>query len=416
MGFRSWLLKPLFAADTTGDWYVAFRDALEANKTHAGVSVTQESSVGLPAVYRCMSLNSDTIATTPLDSFRKSGKNRIEYPKPRWLEQPTDYLDTCECLGQLQASLEADGNAFALKAVTRSGSLAGLFPLNPEVVDVERLKDGQIVYDIKQDDGTMIRVQQNEMLHVRGFTPAGAIRGISPIAALKQAIGLGLAAQQFGAQFFGNGAHLGGVVEFPGPDPGEEKAKRVKESFTHKHGGLSKSHALGILYGGAKWVPVTVKPEEAQFLETRRSNAVEIACAFGVPAWFVTDIEGAKGYVSGLYATMYMWLLTGINVRFVRMERALSALLPDKNAYVKFNRNSFLAMDPRERSDYYSKGLMGRYLTPNRICALEDMDPLPGGDEALWSVQWGPPPEVRTQSNQAPQGAFSMPGGSDDAA
>jgi len=317
------------------------------------------------------------------------------------MESPNDMMDFGEFLGQMQDSLEADGNAFALKAATKSGLLAGLYPLNPESVKVEHQPDGKLAYDISQTNDVPIRVYANEMLHIRGHTPAGEVRGISPIAALKQAIGLGLAAQQFGAKFFGSGANLSGIVEVPGPDPGEEKAERVKENFTRKHGGLDKSFALGILFGGAKWVPMSVKPEEAQFLETRRFNAVEIASAYGVPSWLVTDAEGAKGYVTGLYATMYMWLLTGINPRFVRWERALTALLPP-NVYAKFNRNSFLAMDPSDRANFYASGLRDKWLVPNEVREKEDMDPLPGGDEPLESVQWHKEPT----DNEGASGAF----------
>lgn len=395
MGFRSWLLKPLFAADTTGDWFVAFKDAIEQNRSAAGVAVTQESAMALPAVYRCMSLNADTVSTLPIDTLRKAGDSHVSYPKPRWMESPNDEMEFGEFVGQMQASLEADGNAFALKASTKSGQLAGLYPLNPGAVRVERNPAGGLLYLVSQFGGEQATVYANEMLHIRGFTPAGEIRGVSPIAAMKQSIGLGLAAQQFGAQFFGTGATLSGVITMAAAPP-QETVDKLQAQFQRKHGGISKSHAIGILTGGAQWTPLSVKPEEAQFLETRKANAVEIACGYGIPAWLVTEVEGAKGYVSGLYATMYMWLLTGINVRLVRLERAFKSLLPDKSAYVKFNRNAFLAMDPAERAAYYAAGLQGRWLVPNECRGKEDMDPLPGGDEPLWSVQWGPPPGAPT--------------------
>jgi HK97 family phage portal protein len=375
----------------TGDWFVAFQDAIAANKSFAGVSVTQDSAHTLPAVYRCMSINSDTVSTMPVGAYRKvNGKSQV-MPLPRWMESPNDDMDWGVYIGQMQSSLEADGNGFALRAVAPGGQLAGLYPLNPECVRVDRSPEGGRVYYLKQYGGEEAEVRSNEMLHVQAYTPAGALRGMSPISAMKQAIGLGLATQQYGAQFFGEGATLSGVIKTVGNMQLEQQEK-MKETFKKRHGGISKSHAIGILTGGAEWVPLSVKPDEAQFLETRRFNAGEIACAFGVPAWLVTDVEGAKGYVSGLYATMYMWLLTGINVRLVRLERAHTRLLADKTAYVKFNRNAFLAMDPTERSAYYAGALAGRYMVPNEVRDKEDMDPLPGGDEALWSVQWGADP------------------------
>lgn len=416
MGLRTWLARTILGADTTGDWFVAFRDAIEANKVHAGVSVTHDTALSLPAVYRCWSLNSDTVATTPIDVIHRTANNRRQPATlPPWLAQPNDDMDLCEFLGQAQASLEADGNAMAIKAVTRNGQLAALYPLNPLMVDVERDADKRIVYDVRQDDGTAIRLQANEVWHVKAFTMPGALRGLSPIGALRQTIGLGMAAQQFGAQFFGTGANLSGVIEIPGPDPGEDGANRLQKAFTRKHGGLSKSHALGVLFGGAKWVPLSVKPEEAQFLETRRYTDVQIANAYGVPPEYVTDIEGAKGFVTGLYARQYMWLLTGINPRFTRIENKLTALLPG-NLYAKFNRNAFLAMDPSERKDFYGAGLRDRWLVPNEVREKEDMDPLPGGDVPLWSVQWQDGMVGGATSTGAAKASLPTPEGGEHAA
>jgi HK97 family phage portal protein len=383
MGIRSWLLQPLTRSIASD--FISFAEF--RNATHSGVGVTSDTAVGLPAVYRCQSINSDVVSTLPLTTRLKRGTVTLPYDPPSWAKSPNDDMDFPEFLGQVQTSLEQDGNAFALKASTRTGRLEGLYPLNPNAVRVEREGD-LIVYYVRQYGGEEARVMANEMLHIRGFTRPGDVRGVSPIAAMKETIGLGLAAQQFGAQFFGQGATMSGLITMTGNMPDQKVVERIQESMTRKHGGLSKSHAIGILSGGAQWVPLSVSPEESQFLETRKFNAVEIACAYGVPAWFVTEAEGAKGYVSGLYATMSMWLLTGMNPRLRRMERALSALLPDKNAYFKFNRNAFLSMDPSERAEFYSKGLIGRYMTPNEIREKEDMDPLDFGDAPLWSVQW----------------------------
>lgn len=389
MGMLTWLRRSQKTSD-----FIHFRDDMPwVNQSHAGVSVTSDTAMGLPAVYRCQAINSDIVSTLPISTYAKQGAGRLPAKMPTWAESPNDDMDFHELLGQLQTSLEQDGNAFALKAVTPQGALAGLYPVDPRAVRIER-ENNRLVYWVQQLAGAEARVEANEMLHIRGFTLPGQVRGQSPILAMKEAIGLGLAVQQFGGQFFGQGATVSGVIEVPGPMPDPTTVERLQEQLKRKHGGLSKSHALAILSGGAQWKQLSVNPEESQFLETRKFNAVEIACAYGVPAWFVTEAEGAKGYVTGLYATMYMWLLTGINPRLVRLERAFTALLPDKNAYFKFNRNAFLAMDPSERAEYYSKALIGRYMVPNEIRDKEDMDPLAGGDKALWSVQWGAEPQT----------------------
>jgi HK97 family phage portal protein len=233
------------------------------------------------------------------------------------------------------------------------------------------------------------RTVQSSLGHLRGLTLPGQLVGLSPIACAKQTIGLSLAAEQMGAQFFGTGATLSGLVEVPaGTRLDDDASERLRLQFTKKHGGISKSHAVGVLTGGATFRPLSVSPEEAQFLETRRYGAAEIANLYGVPVEFVGDgVKGAAGYVTGVSMRFRMWYLSGLMPRMVRIETALSSLLP-RPAYVKFNRNALLQMDPSERIAFYQAAQMGEWMTRNEIRALEEMNPLPDGDEPLHSVQW----------------------------
>jgi HK97 family phage portal protein len=384
MGFRSWLLRPLITADD----FVSFREVVSPC-TAAGVVVGEDTAMNLPAVYRSVTLNCDTIASLPWESKIKRAGARLDYPEPLWFRQPTDELTWGQFLGQMQASLELNGNAYALKASTRSGQLVGLYPLAPSAMRVQADEKNRKVFLIAQAGGEFEPVASTAVLHVPGFMLPGSKVGLSPIGCAQQTIGLGFAAEQFGAQFFGSGATLSGVIQMPvGAAPmTKEKAEELQKQFTRKHGGISKSHAVGVLTGGAEWKPLTVTPEDSQFLETRRYTDVQIANLFGVPPEYVTDAEGAKGYVTGLYARQYMWLQTGIHPRLKRLEDAFTALLGSP-AYIKANRAAFLAMDPQERSAFYDKGLLGQYMTPNQIREKEDWDPLPDGDKTLKSVQW----------------------------
>lgn len=367
--------------------FLSFKDLVWQGTTHAGVRVTQANAFTLPAVYRCWALNTETVASLPVDAMIKlrTGK-RQGYPTPWWLRRPNPEQDWGEFLSQVQLSLEMDGNAFILKVSDGRDELIAMNVMAPGAVEVDRTAEGRIIYKVQRADRTIEVLPDTAVLHIKALTLPGAIRGMSPITALQQTIGLGMAAEQFGAQFFGTGATLSGIIEMTST-PSQEAIDRLKEGFQRKHGGISNSHAIGILTGGATFRPLSVKPEESQFLETRKLTAVEIAHVYGVPEEYVANVEGAKGYVTGIYARQYMWLQAGINPRLWRLERAFSALLPG-GAYIKFNRNAFLAMDPGERSQFYAAGLRDRWLVPNEVREKEDMDPLPGGDEALWSVQW----------------------------
>jgi HK97 family phage portal protein len=368
--------------------FITFADVRWPQPTHAGINVTQDTAPYLPAVYRCWSLNADVIATMPVDILVKRGKERLSYPEPLWFKSPNDFQDWVQFIRQVQLSYESDGNAFILKAVAGNGQVAGLYPLPPSTVEVV-MTDLGVVYEVRMNDGDLKRYAATEIIHIRGLTPAGHLRGLSPIECMKQTLGIGFAAEQFGAQFFGAGATVSGVITVPATAGkfGPDEADRLKDAFERKHGGITKSHAVGVLTGGATWTPVSVNPEESQFLETRTYTDVQIAHMYGVPPNYVTNTEGTKGYVSGLYADRAIWLVGGINPRLVNLERAFSALLPG-NAYLRWNRNSFLQMEPQERVTMYSAGLRDQWLTPNEVRALEDKDPVEGGDKMLPSVQY----------------------------
>jgi HK97 family phage portal protein len=387
LGFFTRLWRGL--SRRANDWWLKFSDVSFGSATHAGTTVTQATAPCLPAVYRCWSLNAETISSLPIDAYAKRGDKRVPYQMPYWLEQPNDWQDWGQFILQADLSYESDGNIYILKAVTGAGQVAGLYVLAPAAVEPV-MRDGYKMYDVTLDDGRVKPYAANEIVHITGLVPPGQLKGLSPIGvALKETIGIGLAAEQFGAQYFGTGATMSGIITLPATAGkfGDAEAERMAASMQRKHGGVNKSHAIGVLTGGATWTPISVNPEESQFLETRQYTDTQIAQVYGCPSEYVTNIEGAKGFVSGLYARQYMWLQTGINPRLVRIERALSSLLP-KDVYVKFNRNAFLQMDPTDRANFYAAGLRDRWLTPNEVRSFEDLDPLADGDEPLMSVQW----------------------------
>jgi HK97 family phage portal protein len=401
------------------DWastWLSFGDLLGAI-TASGIRVTQTNAIEHPAVYRCVDLNSQTIGSFPVDCKARRGENRVPYPEPEWIRQPNDYQDFNGLVAEQQASQELYDSAFLLKA-SNGNKVVGLSVLDPNAVDMKwlQLDDGRrvIVYDVQLVSGK-VRLAANEILHIKAGLPIpGALRGISPTVAARETIGTGMAARQFGANFFGTGATLSGVIETPNQMT-QEQAERLQEAFKKRHGGVSKSHAVGILAGGAQWKPLSVTPNESQHLETQKYTDATIAALFGIPAEYVSPggMEGAKGYVTGLYQRQMLWYQTGLFSRITRNERAFSSLLP-RPAYIKFNVNSWLRMDPEQRTAFYQAGQLGEWLSRNDIRAYEDMNPLEDGDEMLHSVQWQenvpeppveepPPPPEPAPAEEAPQ-------------
>lgn len=372
--------------------WVSFDDVFHGSPTAAGMNVTRSNAVQLPAVWRCITLNSETPASLPVDCLLKRGAAREPYAgAPEWLQNPNDEQTWPEFIQQFQASIEIDGNGFAVKASDARGRVVGLYCVNPTYVEVTRLHvtTGPIVYNVTHVDGSRRAYPFNAVVHVKGFTMPAELRGLSPIATHALTIGQAMAAGEFGARFFGEGANLSGVIEHP-TNMNAEQTERLKSDFRKRHGGVSKSHAIGVLTGGAHWVPMTVKPEESQFLETQRYTASQIAYIYGLPPEYVTDMgtAGAKGYVTALAQRNRLWLQTGLLMRLRRLEVAFSALLDDPAAYIRFNVDGLLRADPAERAAMCTAMIQNRAMTPNEWRALEDMNPLPGGDEPLESVQF----------------------------
>ena len=360
--------------------WTAFKDL--TTPVHAGVSVTQDNAVNLPAVYKCVSLNAETISSLPIDVYTKRGDERVARDTPAWLRDPNPFQTTAEFIAMTQVSLDLAGNAYWLKA-SAGDQLVGLSVLAPSAVTPE-LRDGRLYYRVELAGGAE-PLPATAIVHLRGLTLPGTLVGLSPIACAKQTIGIGLAAEQFGASFFGSGATPSAAVETPAGFT-EEQADRLQARLTKKHGGIDRAHALTVLSGGATWKQMSVNPEEAQFLQSRNYTNEEVCQMFGYPSGFFSS-DGVKGYVTALHAILRLWYLTGLLPRLTRIETALSGLMV-RPAYVKFNPNALLRMDPAERTEFYQAAQLGEWMTRNEIRALEDMDPMSGGDEPLHSVQW----------------------------
>jgi HK97 family phage portal protein len=373
--------------------WTAFKDL--TTPVYAGVSVTQDNAVNLPAVYKCVSLNAETISSLPIDVYTKRGDTRIARDVPAWLRDPNPFQTTAEFIAMTQTSLDLAGNAYWLKA-SAGDQLVGLSVLAPSAVQPE-VRDCQVYYRVSVAGGADL-FPSTAIVHLRGLVLPGTLVGLSPIECAKQTIGIGLASEQFAAQYYGNGIHPSGFIESPTALT-KEQSDRLKEDFTKRHGGVSRSHALGVLTGGASFRSISVTAEDSQFLQSRAYTATEIANLYGVPTELVaaTGDSGAKGYVTALHTRLRLWYLTGLLPRITRIETALSGLMV-RPAYVKFNTNALLRMDPAERVAFYQAAQQGEWILKDEIRALEDMDPMPDGKgmEPLRWQQWkdDPPPDA----------------------
>lgn len=335
--------------------------------THAGVSVSEKSALALLTVYSCVSFIADTIATMPVKAF----DGDVEIPLPGWLVKPTPELTIADLLGQMVSSLLLDGNFYALPVLDGTGAIREVWPVHPSSVEVRRVQPGAPVqYWIGGERYPYL------VLHMRGSMLPGAICGMSPITECRQTIGVGLALEEFAARFFGQGSSPSIIVEAPAL-VSDEQAAALREQFESFHRGLRKAHGVAVLTGGATAHPMTIAPQDAQFLESRNFTAAQIAAGI-----FRLAPEDVGATVHGKSALTYQNITDQWVSRFRRaflphvrrIEALLSSLLPEGQT-IRLNEDEFLRADTKTRYESYAIGISAGFLDPQYVAALEHVTP-----------------------------------------
>ena len=358
---RSTAFQNLFAAG-----------ALFDRPSPTGVHVTQETSLRLSAVYASVRLIADTISTMPLDQFvRVEGTRRPVRPRDGWVDSPSTRHQRATFWQQNLVSLLLDGNIFAHVIRDGSGEIIDIDILNPTQVEV--LENGFRV------EGSRF-LRRDEVLHITEMLLPGTLRGVSRVEQVKDAVGLGLALDEYAARFFGNGAYAGGVIEWPG-EITHQQAKEIVDAWEGGHKGLRRAHRPAVLYGGAKFTPTTVDPSQSQLLAQRHYAVEEVARIFRVPPFMLGVMqEGAVSYRS-VEQQMLFFAQHTIQPYAELLEQAYSTLLDNPQSFIKFNLDSLVRADLASRTEAYSKALLAGFMSVNDVRRLEDMEDVPDGDQ-----------------------------------
>lgn len=369
------------------DWWGMGLDMPYVNTS--GVPVTTTSALGLSAVYASVRLLSDTISTLPVDAFLELGDDiRKPTDKPLWVENPSSgpWMNRITMLNQVMTSLLLNGNVYLLTPRS-GGEVMGLVVLDP----------AQVHYN--DSTGTYMAAGQElgvgELLHLRGMTLPGSWYGCSPISYCRESLGVGLAAQRFGGSFFGNGAWPGLIAEVPG-SMSDTGMKALKAFIDDQHKGPTNAHKVGIVTEGAKLNKLTISPEDSQFIETRRFEVSDVARMFGVPPHLIGDASNSTSWGSGLAEQNIAFAQHSLRPWVERIEEGLTSLWHSEggppNGVLKLNMAAVLRGSTKDRFESYEIALKNRWMTINEVRTLEDMPPLPGGDELTPLPQ--PPPPV----------------------
>ena len=350
-----------------------------AFNTEAGTPIDESTAMRISAFYSCVLLISDTISTLPLDAYIRRDGNRVPYrPRPDWVMKPDVDLLRSEHYQQVLVSLLLDGNAFIRIYRDSRGDVANLVVLDPMRITVRRnpaTREIEYVFD-SSDAGV---VSKDDMLHITEMRKPGALRGLSRVSELKDNLGLASALQSFAARFFGQGATVQGIIEFPG-NLTREQATNLRDNFDISHKSYKKAHKTGVLSGGAKYTKTGTAPDEAQMLESRKLAIEEIARMFRVPPHMIAiTTPGAMSYAS-LEQNIINFVVHTLRPYLEKIEQAYTTLLPSE-AFIKFNVDGLLRGDYTTRIQGYSIGLQAGFYSVNDVRRFEDLRPVDQGDQ-----------------------------------
>lgn len=354
--------------------------------TTSGKAVNERTAMQTSAVYACVRILAESVAGLPLHVYERtangSKSTKPSHPLYRLLhDEPNREMTSFVFRETLMSHLLLWGNAYAQIIRDGRGFPIALYPLLPDRMAVDRNESGELVYTYQSDKG-QVKLRRENILHIPGLGFDGLI-GYSPIAMAKNAVGLALATEDYGAMFFANGANPGGVLEHPGVIK-PEQADRLRESWQSQFGGAN-AHKVAVLEEGLKFHQMSIPPEQAQFLETRKFQINEIARIFRVPPHMVGDLE--KSSFSNIEQQSLEFVKYTLDPWVVRWEQSLqqALILPSEKAtiFIKFNLDGLLRGDYQSRMQGYSTGIQNGFMSVNDVRGLEDMNLLTaeeGGD------------------------------------
>jgi len=362
--------------------------------TSSGKAVNERTAMQTTAVYACVRILAESVAGLPVHIYQykdDGGQEKVTGHPLYYLlhDEPNPEMTSFVFRETLMSHLLLWGNAYAQIIRDGRGRVLALYPLLPNRMDVDRAANGEIFYTYRRDSGESrinpesgtVTLRRDEVLHIPGLGFDGLV-GYSPIAMAKNAIGMALATEEYGAAFFANGANPGGVLEHPGvvKDP-----QRVKDSWNTAYQGSKNAHRVAVLEEGMKYHQVGIPPEQAQFLETRKFQLNEIARIFHVPPHMIGDLE--KSSFNNIEQQSLEFVKYSLNPWVVRWEQSLqqSLILPSEKSalYIKLNVDGLLRGDYGKRMTGYATARQNGWMSANDIRELENMNRIPeeeGGD------------------------------------
>jgi HK97 family phage portal protein len=341
-------------------------DAYPGPVTSSGVRVTPDTALRHSAVWGCVRLLADVVSELPVHVFADGTRRQVD--PPRVLLSPAAGTDLPDWLWQHMACYLLRGNVFGVVA-----DRAGLTrPSQVELVNPDRVSahfDPIERTTVWRLDG--VEIDRADLWHRRAYPMPGEPLGLSPVAYFAQSIGLGLAAEDYGAKFFGDQATPSGVLSTD-QSLSRQQAEDTSAMWHASHRGRRKTAVLG---HGVKFQAISIAPEESQFLDTLRLNVQSVARIYGVPPELLGADSGNSLTYANIESRDLSLLKYSVGPWLGRLERAMNTLVP-RGQYVKFNAAALLRTDTLSRYQAHAIGLENGFLTIDEVRELEDRSPI----------------------------------------
>lgn len=360
-------------------------------KSKAGVAVSEKNSLTMPAVFRAVNIIAGTCASLPLHPYRRENDVRVPASQvghgAQLLASPHPDLTPFEFWEIAYAHLALWGNFYARKVRDGAGLVRELWPYAPGKIRTGRAADGSKVYAADYGTPDEMLLTDDEVFHIPGFGYDG-IAGLSVIGLARNGIGLAMAAEEYGSRLFSSGSLSSGILQTD-QRLTQEQATALKRRWQETVAGLGKSHEIAVLGSGAKFQPISIPPEDAQFIESRRFQIAEIARMFGVPPHMLMDTTNSTSWGTGIEQQGIGFVVYTLRPWLTRVEQRTTQLLRPDPVYARYSVEGLLRGDSTARAAYYTAMFNIGAFSTNDIRRLEDMGPVEGGDTRYRPLNMG---------------------------
>jgi len=383
-------------------------DWLAGPRVSSGVRVTEKTAMGMPAVWRAVALLSGTVGALPLHAYRMQGGLRVpagaRSAATRLLDKPHPDMTPFELWELAMVYCLLWGNSYHRILRNEANEVSELWPLHPSTVKAGRTSQHEKVYQLEGDltsDGEYRKHTDETILHIPGIGYDG-VCGVSPIRAAREGIGLSLAAEEYGARLFGSGSLASGILQTE-QRLTQEQADALKDRWKAKAAGLDKAHEAVVLDRGAKFQQLTIPPEDAQFIESRRFQIAEVARLYGIPPHMLMDMERSTSWGTGIEQQSLGFVKWTLQPGWLtRFEQRISRLFSPDTVYARYNLEGLLRGDAAARAAFYKTMWEIGALSTNEIRAYEEQPPVEGGDVRYRPLNMGKLGEFDEEQEGAP--------------